>query len=166
MEIQKNLNLKTRSAQVRTHTMETVLQAINNLRTEVLATREGLQELRDTLKSRKRKAPSPEEMRCTGVTAKGTPCTNRRLPGDDRCKMHCRDRQITRKISNDTEKQVSTAVSLHTHSAGSTTRDCPQCETAGNVLDPDLVDCDFLDDDGDLDARLQAMINEATSTGV
>jgi len=146
--------------------METVLQAINNLRTEVLATREGLQELRDTLKSRKRKAPSPEEMRCTGVTAKGTPCTNRRLPGDDRCKMHCRDRQITRKISNDTEKQVSTAVSLHTHSAGSTTRDCPQCETAGNVLDPDLVDCDFLDDDGDLDARLQAMINEATSTGV
>jgi len=146
--------------------METVLQAIDNLRAEVLATREGLQELRDSLKSRKRKAPSPEEVRCTGVTAKGTPCTNRRLPGDDRCKMHCRDRQLTKKTVTESEKQVSTAVLCHTHSAGSTTRDCPQCESAGNVLDPDLVDCDFLEDDGDLDARLQAMINEATSTDV
>jgi hypothetical protein len=146
--------------------METVLQEINNLRAEVLATREGLRELCDSLKSRKRKAPSPEEVRCTGVTAKGTPCTNRRLPGDDRCKMHCRDRQLTKKTVTESEKQVSTAVLCHTHSAGSTTRDCPQCESAGNVLDPDLVDCDFLEDDGDLDARLQAMINEVTSTDV
>jgi hypothetical protein len=146
--------------------METVLQAIDSLRAEVRATKEGLHELRESLKSRKRKAPSSEEIRCTGVTAKGTPCTNRRLPGDDRCKMHCRDRQIARKVSTESERQVSTAVSLHTHSAGSTTRDCPQCDTAGNVLDQDLVDCDFLDDDGDLDARLQAMINEVTSTDV
>lgn len=34
----------------------------------------------------------------------------------------------------------------------------------GDVLDPDLLDCDFLDDDGDLDARLQSIINDVTST--
>jgi hypothetical protein len=136
--------------------METVLQAIDNLRAEVLATKEGLQELRDTLKTRKRKAPSPEEIRCTGMTAKGTPCTNRRLHGDDRCKMHSRDRQLskTKSVTASENKDVSTAVSCHTHPAGSSSRDCPECHSNG----------DFLDDDGDIDARLQAMINEVTST--
>jgi len=160
-------NLFYRDFQIFTtrHAMETVLQAIDNLRAEVLATKLGLQELRDSLKTRKRKTPSPEDIRCTGVTAKGTPCTNRRVPGDDRCKMHSRERQVRSKTVTETEnKDVSTVISLHTHPAGSGTDQCPECQAVGDVLDPDLLDCDFLDDDGDLDARLQAMINEATST--
>lgn len=148
--------------------MQEVLKAIENLRADVLATQEGLKEMRALMEdrpgTRKRKEPSPDQPRCTGTTAKGTQCTNRRLPGFETCKMHVPGRQIDKTTkSSSKEKQKPP---MHSHTAGSGTHvGCEECDVHGDVLDPDMPDILFSPvDEDDINAKLMSFLNDVSST--
>jgi len=150
--------------------MQEVLQAIENLRADVLATQQGLKEMRSLIEdrpvTRKRKEPSPDQPRCTGTTAKGTQCTNRRLPNCETCKMHMPGRQIDKTNVSKKEKQSLSKPSQHSHAAGSSTNvPCEESDAHGDVLDPDLPDIVFSPlDENDINAKLMSFLNDASST--
>jgi|SRR5210317_1058623 hypothetical protein len=81
-----------------------------------------------------------ESGKCEGLTGKGTRCKNGAVQGEKFCKMHGKEKIERVKNVKKKEPKVKKVQPEHTHGEGMT---CRLCETHGDVLDENMLLCQF-----------------------
>jgi hypothetical protein len=121
------------------------------------------------------KEPKPEAVKCSGLTAKGGPCTFV-AKCDGLCGIHLRKANAPPKEPKATGEpkkkggrkpkdiQPKAAIPQHTHGLTEEAEECVVCETHGNVMNPDLTKAEFeavADDGKSIQERLMAILANA-----
>jgi hypothetical protein len=123
---------------------------MENLLTEI---RDLLKDVRDELRSgafAKAAAAAPTVAEstddnfatCAGTTAKGKPCTNKRIENSEYCGMHGGNKK--RKASSPgTSSTKAKIIPSHDHGEAEVSSTCDLCVQHGDVLDPSVVNTDY-----------------------
>lgn len=130
---------------------ESVVEAIEGFKSDLSQIKSDVESLKvpsSTRRGRKRKQPAPV---CSGKTAKGTPCVNKRAPNSMFCRMHDPDRMSSRSKKIKRVKETP----RHAHSPGEPNDACDVCDAHGDALDPNVLDVEYeLVDTDDIDLSL------------
>jgi hypothetical protein len=79
---------------------------------------------------------------CIGKTAKGKPCTNKRIDNSEYCGMHGGNKK--RKSSDSTVSSTKAKIiPTHDHGEEEVSSTCELCVQHGDVLDPAIVNADY-----------------------
>lgn len=79
---------------------------------------------------------------CVGTTAKGKPCTNKRIENSDYCGMHGgnKKRKATTSGTSSTKAKI---IPTHDHGEAEVSSTCDLCVQHGDVLDPSVVNAEY-----------------------
>jgi len=106
--------------------------------------RDLLKEVRDAIIA----APTPVSVTsdnfscCAGKTAKGKPCTNKRIENSEYCGMHGGNKK--RKASSpSTSSTNAKIIPSHDHGEDEVSSTCDLCVQHGDVLDPAVVNSEY-----------------------
>lgn len=78
---------------------------------------------------------------CAGKTAKGKPCTNKRIENSEYCGMHGGNKK--RKTTSTSSTKAVIAPPTHDHGEGEVSSTCELCVQHGDILDPSVVNAEY-----------------------
>jgi len=78
---------------------------------------------------------------CVGTTAKGKPCTNKRIENSDYCGMHGGNKK--RKASSPVSSTKAKIIPSHDHGEDEVSSTCDLCVQHGDVLNPEVVNAQY-----------------------
>jgi hypothetical protein len=79
---------------------------------------------------------------CVGTTAKGKPCTNKRIDNSEYCGMHGGNKKRKAPTSG-TSTTKAKIIPTHDHGEAEVSPTCDLCVQHGDVLDPSVVNAEY-----------------------